>query len=180
MHRLLVVLLLVASGVGAAASASTPTTIGPTGVGAVRLGLTKARAVAELSKLFGAPAAQGVNTGCGRRYSEVEWGDFVAEFRSTRFSGFRYLEHGYPLHTPGSPREPSPPKTVFPKLATSKGISLGSTLAQLRAAYGAIRFVGTDRWGTAGGLVFVDDGKPIAQPRLRHIIEIKVGTCGDF
>jgi hypothetical protein len=142
--------------------------------------MTKLNAVAELSDLLGAPSARGVNTGCGPRYTEVEWGDLVAEFRLGRFSGFRYLSGGWPITTPGSPREASPPRAPFPKLATSGGISLGNTLAQLRVAYGVLRFVGTDRWRSLNGLVFVDDAKSIGEPRLRHIIEIKVKTCGDF
>src|SRR5207302_32992 len=121
-------------------------TLGPSGIGTVRFGLTKAKAVAELSGLFGTPSARGLNTGCGPRYTEVEWGDLVAEFRLNEFSGFRYVKGGFPLTTPGSPRESSPPKSASPKLATAKGISLGSTLAQLRAAYGQLRSIGAGRW----------------------------------
>jgi hypothetical protein len=164
----------------AAAAGAAPVALGPRGIGAVQLGLPELKAVKELTHLLGAPSARGVNTGCGRRYTEVEWGDLVAEFRLGTFSGFRYINGGYPLTTPGSPREPSRPRTVFRKLATAMGIALGSTIAQLRTAYGSIRLVGADRWRTHNGLVFVDDAKPISTARLRHIIEIKFGTCGDF
>jgi hypothetical protein len=91
----------------------------------------------------------------------VPWGGLSAEFRSNVFSGFRY-------ETGGGPR-----------LATAKGITLGSSMAELPRTYGALRFVGTDRWGAAG-LVFYDDGKPLNATRLRHIVEIKTRTCGDF
>jgi hypothetical protein len=179
---LLVVAALGAGVTAALGSGSTlsPPTLGPDGIGPVRFGMTKLNAVAELSDLLGAPSARGVNTGCGPRYTEVEWGDLVAEFRLGRFSGFRYPRGGWPITTPGSPREASSPRALSPMLATSEGISLGNTLAQLRVAYGVLRFVGTDRWRSLNGLVFVDDAKPIGEPRLRHIIEIKVKTCGDF
>jgi hypothetical protein len=153
-----------------AALASVPT-LGPAGIGTVRFGTAKSEAVAELRALLGAPSGRGVNTGCGPRYTEVAWGDLVAEFRAGTFSGFRYVVGGWPLTTPGSPRRASPPVA---KLATSRGISLGDTLARVRGAYGVLRLVGTDRWRSPSGLVFVDE------PRSRHIVEIKTGTCGDF
>jgi hypothetical protein len=123
-------------------SGSSAPTLGPRGIGAVQFGLPQLKALAELTDLFGAPSAHGVNTGCGPRYTEVEWGDLVAEFRLSTFSGFRYIKGGYPLTTPGSPREPSPPKTLFPQLVTSTGVSLGSTLAQLQTAYGSLQLAG--------------------------------------
>jgi hypothetical protein len=153
----------------------------PHGVGAVRFGTTKLRAVTELSRLFGTPSARGINTGCGSRYSEVEWADLVAEFRSGRFSGFRFIRGGYSLTTAGSPREASPSKTVLPKLAASTGVSLGSTVAELRAAYpGRLQRVGADMWRSADGLFFADDAKRDPVPPTSRIIEIKSGTCGAF
>ncbi|HKB93229.1 MAG TPA: hypothetical protein VKC62_03210 [Gaiellaceae bacterium] len=134
--------------------------LGSHGIGAVHFGTPKTRAVAALTRTLGAPTSRGVNHGCGARYTEVYWGGLSAEFRSNVFSGFRYKAGG-------------------PRLATAKGITLGSSMAELRRAYGALRFVGTDRWGAAG-LVFYDDGKPLSATRLRHIVEIKTGTCGDF
>lgn len=96
------------------------------------------------------------------------------------FSGFRYLKGGWPLTTPGSPHETSRSNAAFPKLAVSNGISLGSSVAQLRAAYRVLHLVGADSWRSPNGLVFVDDAKPVTHARLRHIVEIKAGTCGDF
>lgn len=183
LRRLAVASLLISIGLvaGAAAavarqSSQTGSTLGPGGVANVRFGLTKSKAVARLTGLFGTPSARGANTGCGPRYSEVEWGDLAAEFRLGRFSGFRYLKGGWPLTTPGSPRESPPPKRVWPRLTTANGISLGSTLAQLRAAYGAVLTIGTGRWRSANGLVFVVGAK--GSPR--RIAGIKIGTCGDF
>jgi hypothetical protein len=178
--------LLIAVGLGAAAMAapsaqSTPgaANLAPDGIGTVRFGLEESRAVTELNALLGAPAARGVNTGCSPRYTEVEWGDLVAEFRSNRFSGYRYAEGGYPVTTPGSPHEALPPKSS-PTLATARGISLGSTLAELRVVYGPLRFIGTDRWQSPNGLVFVDNAEHSPEAPSSRLVEIKIGTCGDF
>jgi hypothetical protein len=152
----------------------------PHGIGSIRFGMTKLKTVTELSRVFGTPSARGVNTACSRRYTEVEWGDLVAEFRIGRFSGFRFIEGGYPLATAGSPREASPPKVVFPKLAASTGVSLGSTIAELRASYGRLQRVGADMWRSTSGLIFVDDARRDPTPATSRIVEIKVGTCGDF
>jgi hypothetical protein len=153
----------------------------PHGVGAVRFGTAKPKTVTELSDLFGAPSARGLNTACGSRYTEVEWADFVAEFRSGRFSGFRFTKGGYPLTTAGSPQEASPSRTVSPRLAVSTGVSLGSTVAELRAGYpGRLQRVGADVWRSADGLIFVDDAQRDPVPPTSRIVEIKIGTCGAF
>lgn len=65
-------------------------------------------------------------------------------------------------------------------LVTSKGVTLGSTLAGLRAAYGHVRFVGTSRSASPDGLVFYDNAKNSPSPPSSRIVEIKIGTCGDF
>lgn len=181
--RALAILILAATGLGIGglpAPASTPARpyLGSGGIGSVQFGLPKGRAVASLRALFGPPAARGVNTGCAPRYTEVEWGDLIAEFRSNTFSG--YLKGGWPLTTPGSSRA-SPPKAVFPRLATSRGITLGSTLAQLRRAYPALHLAGAGKWRLGHGLVFVDNAGHDPESLLNRIIEIKsFGTCGDF
>jgi hypothetical protein len=149
------------------------------GVGTVRFGMRKGEAVPRLRVLFGAPSARGVNTGCGARYTEVEWGDFVAEFRLGTFSGYRFVRGGYPLTTARSPREASPPAGVSPALATAGGITLGSTLAELRALY-RLRRAGANLWRVPNGLLFVDDAKRDPVPPASRIVEIKIGTCGDF
>jgi hypothetical protein len=178
---LLVASLLVALAFGPSAlagrSTSSAATLGPHGIGTVRFGLAKREAVAELSTLFGAPSGRGVNTGCGARYTEVEWGDLVAEFRSSRFSGFRDVEGGYPLTTPGSPRVSI---TGSPRVATATYISLGSTLGQARATSGRLRRIGADMWKSPNGLVFVDSALRDPVPASSRIREIKIGTCGDF
>jgi len=164
---------------GGAAKLSAPV-LKPHGIGAVRFGTAKLKTVTELSHLFGMPSARGVNSACGSRYTEVEWGNLVTEFRSGRFSGFRFIKGGYPLTTAGSPREQPRSKSVSPKLAVSPGVSLGSTVAELRAAYRLLHRVGADMWRSADGLIFVDDAKRDPVPPKSRIIEIKIGTCGGF
>lgn len=154
--------------------------LGSHGIGKAHFGQAKAATVAELSAMFGPPDGRGVNTGCSRRYTEVEWGDLAVEFRSNVFSGYRYMKGGYPITTPGSPHEAHPPKEMTPRLATAAGISLGNTLAQVRAAYGKLAFAGTDRWRAPDGLVFYDDAMHDPEPPSSRIVEIKIGTCGDF
>jgi hypothetical protein len=135
--------------------------LGPHGVGKAHFGLPKPAAVAALTQLFGPPTTRGPNPGCGPRYSEVVWRGLAAEFRFDVFSGYRY-------------------RSARPKLATAAGISLGSTLAQVRAAHGKLGFVGTDRWRAPNGLVFYDDAMHDPEPPSSRIVEIKIGTCGDF
>ncbi|MHB8469817.1 MAG: hypothetical protein ACYDCH_08695 [Gaiellaceae bacterium] len=179
------VLIAIAFGAGALGalagqSSRPPSTLGPGGIGTIRFGLAKLRAVAELSDLFGAPSTRGVSTGCGARYTEVEWGDLVAEFRSSTFSGYRYIRGGLPPTVFSSQHELSRPRTVFPSAATAKRISLGSTLAQVRRAYAPLHRVGADMWQSSNGLVFVDDALRDPVPPSSRIVEIKIGTCGDY
>ena len=62
--------------------------------------------------------------------------------------------------------------SALPRLTTSKGITPGSTLAALRAAYRRLNLVGTDRYEAVGGLAFtVASGT---------VVELKSGICGDF
>jgi hypothetical protein len=148
------------------------------GIGTVRFGLPKTTAVAELSNLFGDPSARFVNSGCGARYTEVAWGELYAEFRLDKFSGYRYLPNGWPPRSYA--HRPAPPKVVSPRIATARGITLGSTLAQVKAAYRPLKHIATDGWQAANRLVFVDDARHDPIPPTSRIIEIKIGTCGDY
>lgn len=102
-------------------------------------------------------------------------GDLAVEFDLNRFSGYRYVRGGLRLTTDGRT-----PKTVFPKLATATGILLGSTLAALHTAYKRLRNVAADRWTAPGGVMFVDNAERLPAPPSSRIIEIKLGTCGDY
>jgi hypothetical protein len=153
--------------------------LGADGIGSVRFGISRSRALSELRRRFGTPSAQGVNTGCGPRYREVAWGDLLAEFRLGRFSGYRYVTAGYELPIPAGPRAPGPGGPTA-GLITATGITLNSTLAQVRSAYRTLAFVGTDRWKAKNGIVFVDDAKRDPEPPNSRIIEIKTSTCGDY
>ena len=138
------------------------------GIGSVRFGLPKDRAVQELTVLFGRPSQRFVNSGCGPRYTEVAWGHLYAEFRAGTFSGFRYIEDGWPPKQYGLKVH----RSDRPTLTTARRVTLGNTLGELRAAYGRLTFVGTDRWKSRDGMVFYNDAE--------RIVEIKTGTCGDF
>jgi len=153
-------------------------TVGPHGIGTVRFGEPQRVAVAGLRVLFGAPTRHLPNPGCGSRFREVEWRHLYAEFRSGRFEGFRYLLGGWSINR--APGAPPPADTVVPKLVTAKGIMLGDTLSRVRAAYGLLRPVGTDRWESPDGLVFYDNAKHDPESPSSRIVEIKIGTCGDF
>jgi hypothetical protein len=167
-------LAVAASSAGAGGTAR----LGPDGVGSVRFGLVENRAIARLSALLGAPSSRGVNTACGPRYAEFEWGKSHRRVPIEAFYGvWRYRRGGYPLTTPGSPR---PNGRSRPRLATANGITLGSTLRQLRAAYPNLRVAGASMWRAANGLLFVDNAKRDPAPPSSRIVEIKIGTCGAF
>ncbi len=150
--------------------------IGPAGIGGVRFGLAKAATISELTALLGPPSARFVNSGCGPRNTETAWGHLYVEFRVGRFSGYRYIENGWPPTRLGTKPRPS----FLPRLATSKGITLGSTLSRLSRAYGRLDLVGTDRWMVRGDLIFDNDSKTEPPAGSSRIIEINIGTCGDF
>jgi hypothetical protein len=135
--------------------------------------------VAALTAQFGAPTARLANTGCGPLFREVAWRHLYAEFRRQRFAGVRYLAGPWPL----KPNKPisKPASAVLPRLATAKGISLQSTLRELRSRYRPLRLIGTDRWRASNGLTFYDNARRDPPPPTSRIVEIKAGqTCGDF
>ena len=149
--------------------------LGPHGIGSVRFGVAEAKAVSALRAQFGAPTAEGINAGCGSRFTEVEWGDLAVEFHSHRFTGYRYISGGFELTTHYKPLT-----TVAPKVTTSTGISLGSTVRQLHAAYPALSLAGAESWRARNGLTFVAYTRASPPPLSSRIGEIKTGTCGDY
>jgi hypothetical protein len=148
------------------------------GIGAVQFGTARAKAVAALRGPLGRPNARGINTGCGPRFREVAWHDFIAEFRLGRFTGYRFVTGGWPLRTP---HDRVPRKITTPALSTARGITLKSTLKELRAAYPHLRRSGAVKWTARNGLIFVEanDTRNPDSPRAR-IAEIKIGTCGSY
>jgi hypothetical protein len=169
--------LCLAAGVASApAAVSRPAVLSDQGIGSVRLGTQQSQAVAALSGVLGRPTRL-PNTGCGPRYTEVAWEHLYVEFRRGRFTGYRYMDGRWPAG--GNARRPAPASPV-PKLATSTGITLGSTLGQLRAAYRRLDLIGTDRWQARDGLFFYDNAEHEPPPASSRFIEIKFGTCGDF
>jgi hypothetical protein len=164
----------------AVAAASARAILSASGVGAIKFGGPKAETVRQLSALFGAPNWRGINSGCGARWTEALWdGGLAAEFRGNTFTGYRYASASHIEGMFGAPHMPSSPG--FPRLTTATGIALGSTLAQVRAAYRVLRFVGTDRHKTPNGIVFVDNARRSPASLSSRIVEIKTAnTCGDF
>jgi hypothetical protein len=146
------------------------------GVGGVPFGTSKSEAVKELTSLLGAPTRRFVSNGCGPHYTEVEWGHLYVEFRLGKLAGFRYLRGGWEGRAVGA-RD----RALVPKLLTSEGVSLSSTLAQVRHRYGTLAIVGTDRWRSHDGLVFsISYLVTHPAPPDSRITEIKYGTCGDW
>jgi hypothetical protein len=100
-------------------------------------------------------------------------------FRLNKFSGYRYATRSYLQHSVGAPRGSL--TAVSARLATATGITLGSTLSQLRAAYGVLKWSGPDKRHTPNGLFFLDDAKRSPAPLSSRLVEIKTtGTCGDY
>jgi photosystem II stability/assembly factor-like uncharacterized protein len=151
------------------------------GIGPLRFGLSKTKALTALRLLLGAPNGEGINAGCGPNFTEVAWYDLIAEFRFGRFTGYRFIEGGWPLTTPGSPKDRVTAKTPTPALKTALGITLGSTLGELRPAYGKLKRSGAVKWTASNGLIFVESSSVRnSQSPADKIVEIKIGTCGSY
>ena len=116
-----------------------PVTLGTRGVGQVPFGIARMEAVKRLRGLLGRPNWQGINTGCGPRYTEVAWRDFIAEFHRGHLSGYRYMLDVYVVEAKGSPRDHVPAAKGVPFMSTLAGITLGSDLAELRSRYKRLR-----------------------------------------
>jgi hypothetical protein len=89
----------------------------------------------QVSRFLGPPTRKAVLT-CDRKEGSipiVEWGDFVLEGRSGRFSAYVYAAGG--MNALALLPNSVPYRSAVPALRTSKEITLGSTVAQLHAAY---------------------------------------------
>jgi hypothetical protein len=151
------------------------------GVGSVHFGSPKAPAVASLRRFLGTPNAKGINTGCGPSFTEIAWRDLIVEFKHDRFTGYRFIRGGWPLTTVGSPHDRVTSGSPTPRLKTAVGITLGSTLGELRRAYGTLRLSGAVQWTAPNGLIF-SESSTVRDPKslTDRIAEIQVGTCGAF
>jgi hypothetical protein len=146
------------------------------GIGDTHFGARKTRAVRELSTVLGRPSRR--FEGCGPTVTEVEWGHLYVEFWRGKFSGFRYMQGAWSSSGAVSGSRVSP---LRPHLATSAGITLGSTLRQLRERYPRLTLVGTDRWQNHAGIIFSVSFATRQPPSPNsRITEIKYGTCGDW
>ena len=178
MKLVCVLLVLLGNASAASGSAAQQAVLSGDGIGAARLGLPQARAVQNLTTTLGHPSRTDfVNRACAPTYTEVAWKHLYVEFRRGRLSGYRYIQEGWPRTSPGKPQ----PLSDLPRLVTSRGIRLGSTLAMARAAYRHLRAVGTNRWETPDRLVLYDNATRYPDPASSRIVEIKtLSTCGDF
>jgi hypothetical protein len=151
------------------------------GIGSVHFGAPEAAAVASLRKSLGAPNATGINTGCRPSFTEIAWRDLIVEFTHDRFTGYRFIRGGWPLTTAGSPHDRVTSGSPTPRLKTAVGITLGSTLGELRRAYGTLRLSGAVQWTAPNGLIF-SESSTVRDPKslIDRIVEIQVGTCGGF
>lgn len=149
------------------------------GVGSVIFGVSKARAVASLGKVLGRPGAEGISRACGSRFTEVAWHDLIAEFRDGTFTGYRFFAGGWPRWRTRSPHPVATTMRPSPRLTTDRGITLGSTLGELRSAYGTLERSGAVEWRAPNGLRFVESST-VVNPRAsaNRIVEIHVDTCG--
>jgi hypothetical protein len=139
------------------------------GLGIVHFGSSARSVATAISAKLGPPTGHPA-TACVGGYTEVAWHDLIVQFRHGRFSGYRYWVNGS-----GSP-SPSA-STVSPKLQTAKGISLGSTFAQLKRSY-RLTQTGTDFWKAQNAIVFALDSQTHPSPPNSPVYEIKsYGVC---
>ena len=154
-----------------------PPTLSSKAIGGVRFGLPRTEVVTRLSELLGTRATNPpANPACGPGFTEIDWLRLYVELRHGRLTGFRYIANGWPPTSDGKHVS----ATDLWRLVTTRGITLGSTLAQARTAYGHLRPVGTNRWQTPDGLILYDNARHYPDPASSRITEIKYGTCGDF
>ena len=92
----------------------------------------------------------------------MAWHDLIAQFRSGRFSGYRYWD--------GQAGRP-----ISPRLTTAKGVTLGTTFGVLRDAY-PLTQTGTFFW-SADGMTFGLAGDTYPSPAGAVIYEVSVSVC---
>jgi hypothetical protein len=134
-----------------------------------------------LTRLLGPPSGRGINTGCGPRFTEVQWRELAVEFRDNVFTGYRDIDRpkGDLELAPANGGNPST-YPVRPDAKTAAGVALGDSLRRVRAAYGKLSLVGADRHQAPNGISFVDDSSGSPAQAHARIIEIRTLTCGSY
>ncbi|MGH9016202.1 MAG: hypothetical protein ACRDY1_00505 [Acidimicrobiales bacterium] len=149
------------------------------GLGVVSFGANPSAVESALEPDLGAPTAT-PRSGCAYshgppQFTEIEWGDLVVEFNEGFFVGYRDIVGGW-ASIGSVERATGAPDPV---LTTSSGIGLGSTYAQLQAAYPGLIHAGSFTWTSPNGIHFLFGSDPTMNPDST-VTEIKTGTCGDF
>ena len=153
----------------ASPSARTPILLAGNGLGVAHFGSPARSVTGAISAKLGSPTGHPA-AGCVGGYTQVAWHDLIVQFRHGHFSGYRYWVSGS-----GSPSASA--SAVSPKLATAKGISLGSTFAQVKRSY-RLTQTGTDFWKSHDGIVFALDSQTYPSPPSSPVYEIKsYGVC---
>lgn len=152
-----------------AASAQTPLLLAGNGLGVARFGSSAGSVTKAVSARLGPPTRYSYDV-CAGGYTQVAWHDLIAQFKHGRFTAYRYW-----VSASGSPSPSAAP--VVPRLRTVKGITLGSTFAQLRRSY-RLTQSGTDFWRAPNGIVFALGGATYPSPPSSPVYEIKTdGAC---
>jgi len=156
----------------AGASPSAVVRLEANGLGVVSFGASTSSATKSITGVLGAPTGN-PSAGCTGEYSQTAWHDLIAQFKNGNFAGYRYLAGG---SSGLSPTTTSIRGAKVPRLATTTGITLGDTLAEVRRAYPRLDKSGSDTWRTSGGIVFAffDEGDAIP---TSPIYEIKNDVC---
>jgi hypothetical protein len=153
----------------ASSTARTSILLAGGGLGVAHFGSSTRSVTRAVSEKLGPPTGH-PDAGCVGGYTEMEWNDLIVQFRHGRFSGYRYW-----VNSSGSPSPSAWP--VSPKLRTAKGISLGSTFAQLKREY-RLTQTGSDFWKAPNNIVFALNSQTYPSPPSSPIYEIKsYGVC---
>jgi hypothetical protein len=176
----ILLVLAISTGVAAFASAATatPATGGDrhlllegNGLGVVDFGASTAAVTRALSPVLGSATGRPL-AGCAGAYSELAWDDLTVQFLHGRFHGYRYQVAGWVALSPSGPSV-----TADPRLATPQGISIGSTMGELRKAYTSLRQSGNDLWRSSDGIVFAFPPAGLPKPMNAPVLEIEDNTC---
>lgn len=153
----------------ASSNPKTPVLLAGNGLGVARFGSSARSVTKAVSARLGPPSGH-PGSGCTGGYSGVAWLDLIVQFRHGRFTAYRNWVDGSGSPTPAA-------SAVSPKLRTAKGITLGSTFAELKRTY-RLTQTGTDFWKAPNDVVFGLNSGTYPSPPSSSIDEIKSsGAC---